>query len=96
MEKNSAYVARMETQLKKWDADMDALAAAGEKASDAARTSYVETVKGLRAHRDAARKSFEAMRAASQEAGEKMQASMTASWESMQKQLAKASSDLRK
>jgi hypothetical protein len=96
MEKNSAYVAKMETQLKKWDADMDALAAAGEKASDAARTTYVESMKGLRANRDAARKSFETMRAASEEAGEKMQAAMTASWESMQKSLEKASADLRK
>lgn len=96
MEKQSVYVARMETQLKKWDADMDALAAAGEKASDAARTSYVESMKGLRANRDAARKSFEAMRAANQEAGEKMQAAMTATWEGMRKSLERASSDLRK
>ena len=96
MEKTSAYVAKMETQLKKWDADVDALVAAGAKASDAARTSYVECVKGLRANRDAARKSFEKMRAASEEAGETMQAAMTATWEGMQKSLAKASADLRK
>lgn len=36
MDKKSEYLSTMETQLKKWDADFDALAAEGEKASDAA------------------------------------------------------------
>ena len=96
MDKNSAYVAKMETQLKKWDADVDALAATGEKASAAARASYQEYVKGLRANRDAAQKTFQEMRVASQEAGEKLQAKMSATWESMQKSLEKAASALKK
>lgn len=96
MEKNSAYVAKMDKQLKQWDADVDALAAQGEKASDAARTTYQEYVKGMRASRDAAQHTFQEMRVASQEAGEKMQAKMTAAWESMQKALEKAASDMKK
>ena len=96
MQKKAEYVAKMESQMKKWDAEVDALAAAGDKASAKARTAYLESIKTLRANRDAAGKSFEAMRSASQEAGEKMQAAMTATWESMQKSLEKASADLRK
>ena len=96
MDKKPDYVVTMETQMKKWDADMDALAAAGEKASAAARTSYQASVKDLRANRDAAQKTLQEIRIASQEAGEKMQAKMTAAWETMQKSLEKVSSDLRK
>ena len=90
------YVARMETQLKKWDADVDALVARGEKASAETRSAYHKSIKDLRANRDAAQKTFKEMQAASQSAGEKMQAKMGAAWETMQKALEKVSSDLRK
>ena len=58
----------METQLKKWDADVDALAAKGEKASAEARTAYYERIKDLRASRDVAQKTFQEIRAASESA----------------------------
>src|SRR5437868_5430834 len=45
------YLARMETQLKKWDADLEVLAAEGQKASAAARIAYDERIKQLRASR---------------------------------------------
>ena len=96
MSMNTEYVARMETQLKKWDADVDALAAQGEKASADARAAYHEQIKDLRASRDAAQKKFQEIRVASESAGEQMQAGMKAAWETMQKALEKASSDLRK
>ena len=40
MSMHSEYIARMETQLKKWDADVDALTAEGKKASAEARAVY--------------------------------------------------------
>lgn len=96
MEKKSDFVVTMETQMKKWDADVDALAAAGEKATDTARATYQANIKSLRANRDEARKTFQEMSVAGVAAGEKMQAKMTASWETMQKALEKVSADLRK
>ena len=96
MNKQTDYVAKMESQMKKWDADVDALAAAGDKAAAASRATYQECVKGLRANRDAARKTLLEMQAASQDAGKKMQEKLNASWEAMQKSLEKASADLKK
>ena len=63
------YFKRMETQLKKWDADVDALNASGEKASVEARATYKEQVKALRVDRDAAYKKLREMRAAGEKAG---------------------------
>jgi len=96
MGKNTEYVTRMETQLKKWDADVDALAAKSEKASAQARAAYHEQIKNLRASRDAAQKTFQEIRVASESAGARMQAGMEVAWETMQKALEKVSSDLRK
>ena len=93
---NAEYVAMMETQLKKWDADVDALAAQSEKASDGARAAYHAQIKDLRASRDAAQKTFQEISSANESAGAQMQAAMKASWETMQKNLEKLSSDLRK
>ena len=96
MSMKTEYVAKMETQLKKWDADVDALAAEGEKASAAARAAYHEGIKNLRVSRDAAQKTFQEIRVASESAGTQMQAGMKTAWETMQKALEKVSSDLRK
>jgi hypothetical protein len=93
---NAEYVAMMETQLKKWDADVDALAAQSEKAGDEARAAYHAQIKDLRANRDAAQKTFQEISNANESAGAQMQAAMKASWETMQKSLEKLSSDLRK
>lgn len=93
MSKNSEYVARMETQLKKWDADVDALAAKGEKVSADGRSAYYARIKELRASRDAAQKTFQEIRAAGETARAQMQAGMEATWEAMQKALGKMSLD---
>ena len=96
MSMNSEYSARMEKQLKQWDAAVDALATEGEKANVQARAAYLARVKELRTGRDAAQKTFQEFRAATEKAGAGMQAGMEAAWESMQKALKKASADLRK
>ena len=93
---NAEYVARMKSQLKKWDADFDALVADGAKAGEETRTSYHEGITALRARRDAAQKTVEAIRFSGESAGAKMQAGMEEAWEAMRKALAKASSDLRR
>jgi translation initiation factor IF-2 len=95
---HSEYIARMATQLKKWDADVDALAAEGKKASaDArARAAYDERIKDLRASRDAAQKTFLEICQATELAGAQMQAAMQGAWEAMQKTFEKVSSDIRK
>lgn len=96
MDTNAGYVAKMEQQLKKWDTDFDALAAAGEKAGTEARANYNKYVKDLRANRDAASKAFKEMQAASQAAGEQAKSKMEGAWETMQKSFAKATADLKK
>jgi len=95
MGKNAEYVATMETQLKKWDADVDALTAKGEKASAQAGAAYHAQIKALRASREAAQKTFQELRVATDAAGAQMQVGMEAAWKTMQKALEKVSSDLR-
>jgi hypothetical protein len=96
MSADTGYAAKMQTQLKKWDADVDALAAMGEKANAEAKTAYQKCVKELRVNRDAAQKTFLEMQSASLSAATQMQAKMEASWDTMQKALVKASTDLKK
>jgi hypothetical protein len=96
MSMHSEYIAKMETQLTKWDADVDALAAEGKKAGAAAGAAYDKRITDLRASRDAAQKAFLEISQASESAGAQMQAAMQGAWESMQKAFEKVSSDIRK
>ena len=96
MSTKSEFVTRMEAHLKRWDADVDALAAQGEKVSADARTAYYARIKDLRASREVAQKAFQEILAASESARVQLQATMEATWEAMQKALGKVSSDLAK
>ena len=89
-------IAKIEIQLKKWDAAVDALAAEGEKASAQVRAAYHVQIKHLRERRDAAQKTVHEIRAAGESAGEQMHAGLKIAWETLQKALEKVSSDLRK
>ena len=93
---NADYVTRMKSQLKQWDADLDALNAKGALASADARIVYDEQVDALRASRDAAQKSLQQMRAAGESAGAPMKDAMEAAWKAMQKTLERASSNFDK
>lgn len=93
MSSNIDYVATMEKQMKQWDADFDALTAAGAKASGDA---YRKGIEGLRANRAAAQETFQEIRLANQAAGEKLQQKMGTAFETMQKALVKATADLKK
>jgi hypothetical protein len=93
---HSDYIARMATQLRKWDADVDALAAEGKKAGADARVAYDEQIKDLRASRDAAQRKFLEICQATESAGAQMQAAMQGAWETMQKTFEKPSSGITK
>jgi hypothetical protein len=94
MTTNAEYLAKMEIQLRKWDADFNALAAKGKQLTAEARSAYYARIKDLRAGRNAAQKIFQDMRAAAGTAGAHLNDGMEAAWGSMQKALERASSDL--
>ncbi len=95
MSTHSHYISKMETQLQKWDADLDALVARGKDAGVDARAALDDRIKNLRATRDAAHKTFLEIRQATESASAQMQAAMQGAWETMQKALEKAASDIR-
>ena len=90
------YFTTMESQLKKWDADIDKLNATGAKASAEASAKYKEQVKAMRVNRDAAYKKLGEMRAATESVGKQMQAGLDATWESMRKGLETAAASFKK
>lgn len=96
MSTNTDFVAGMQTQMTKWDAEVDALAAEGKKADGELRTAFQRRLKELRLCRHAAQKSLHEVRMASAVAGAQLQSGMEAAWKTMQEGLAKASADLRK
>jgi len=91
MSLNSEYVARMQTQLKQWDAELDALAARSEKSGEQARA----TIRELQASRDAARSYIDKIRFAGESAGAQLHAGMQVAFEALRKALEKASAELR-
>jgi uncharacterized coiled-coil DUF342 family protein len=96
MSKKDEYFAAMESQLKKWDAEVDKLRARSGQISADARTKYDEQLKAMRANRDAAHKKLQEMRTASESAWHNMQAGMDTAWASMKSALDKASSQFKK
>ena len=96
MDKSEKYVVKMESQLKQWDTDMDKLAAGTAKRSGDALAEYQETLRSMRAERDAAHETFNRMRVASDEAGRQLQSKMRVAWHTMEKALEKATADFRK
>ena len=91
MSTKSEFVTKMESQLKTWDAAVDALAAKGEKVSADARKAYYAGIKDLRSSREVAQKTFQEILVAGESARAQLQASMEATWEAMQKALGKMS-----
>ena len=87
---NAEYVARMQEQMKKWDEQLAALSARGDKAGEEAREVYLAQVKELRASREVAQKAFVQMRAAGERAGAQMKHGMESAWTTMKKGLDKA------
>ena len=89
MSKKDEYFTMMESQIKKWDAEVDRLRAKSYEMS-------AEQLKAMRANRDAAFKKLQEMRTASESAWQNMQAGMDSTWASMKSALDKASSQFKK
>jgi uncharacterized coiled-coil DUF342 family protein len=90
------YFTMMDSQIKKWDAEVDKLRAKGEHLSAEARGKYGEQLKAMRASRDTANRKLHEMRAASESAWQHMQAGVDTAWTSMKNALDKASSQFKK
>ena len=96
MSKKDEYFKMMESQIEKWDAEVDKLRARSAKMSADARAKYDEQIKVMRSNRDAAHKKLQEMRTASESAWQNMQTGMDAAWASMKNALEKASSQFKK
>ena len=96
MTKKDEYFTMMESQIKKWDAEVDKLRAKSAQMSAEARIKYEEQLQAMRANRDAANKKLQEIRTASESAWQNMQAGMDAAWTSMKNALDKASSQFKK
>jgi hypothetical protein len=96
MSKKDEYFKMMESQIEKWDAEVDKLRAKSVQMSADARTKYDEQIKVMRANRDAAHKKLQEMRTASESAWQNMQTGMDTAWASMKNALEKASSQFKK
>ena len=96
MSKKDEYFAMMESQIRKWDAEVDKLKARTDMMSAEARIKYEEQLRAMRANRDAANKKLHEMRTASEAAWKNLQAGMDEAWASMKSALEKASSQFKK
>ena len=96
MSKKDEYFTMMESQIKKWDAEVDKLRAKSGQMSAEARVKYEEQLKAMRANRDAAHKKLQEMRTATEAAWQHAQSGMDAAWASMKNALEKASSQFKK
>ena len=96
MSKKDDYFTMMESQIKKWDAEVDKLRAKSGQMSAEARVKYEEQLKAMRANRDAAHKKLQEMRTATEAAWQHTQSGMDAAWASMKNALEKASSQFKK
>ena len=95
MGKKDEYCATMESEIKKWDAEVDRLNAKGEQMSADMRVGYDTQVKAMRADRDLALSKLQEMRTASESAWQQMQSGVDAAWTSMRNALDKAASQFK-
>jgi uncharacterized coiled-coil DUF342 family protein len=90
------YLAQMNSQLKKWDAELDKLSAKTSELGAEARTKYQEQLDALRANRDAALKKMQELSAASESAWHEMSKGMSSAWDAMKTALEKATGQFKK
>ena len=92
MGKKDEYCATMESEIKKWDAEVDKLNAKGKQMSADMRVGYVTQLKAMRADRDLAYSKLQEISTANESAWQHMQSGVDAAWTSMKNALNKASS----
>ena len=90
MGKKDEYCATMESEIKKWNAEVDKLDAKGKQMTADARVGYDAQVKAMRADRDLAYSKLQDMRTANESAWQHMQSGVDAAWASMKNALDKA------
>ncbi|TAN09239.1 MAG: hypothetical protein EPN34_14405 [Burkholderiaceae bacterium] len=92
MSKKDDYFAKMSSQIKKWDAEVDRLKSRSEQFGAKARAKYAEQLKTLRATRDVMFNKLQELHGASESAWQRLQAGVDAAWASMKSALEKISS----
>jgi hypothetical protein len=85
----------MESQIKKWDTEVDSLNTKGQQLSAEGRVMYDTQVKAMRANRDLAFSKLQEMRTANESAWQNMQSGVDAAWASMKNGLDKAASQFK-
>jgi hypothetical protein len=96
MSKKDDYFAKMNSQIRKWDAEVDKLRARSEQLGAEARAKFAEQLGAMRASRDAAFKKLEELQGSSETAWQHLQAGVDAAWASMRSALEKASAKFKK
>jgi hypothetical protein len=89
------YCATMESEIKKWDAQVDSLSAKNKAMSADMRVGYDTQVKAMRADRDLAYSKLKELRTANESAWQHMQSGVEAAWASMKTGLDKAASQFK-
>ena len=90
MSKNDEYCATMDSEIRKWDTEVDTLNAKGKQMSADMQAGFDTQVKAMRADRDLAYSKLQELRTANESAWQHMQSGMDAAWTSMRDSLQKA------
>jgi uncharacterized coiled-coil DUF342 family protein len=96
MSKKDEYMAQMQSQLKKWDSEIDALTAKANEFGADARDKYYDQLKTMRASRETATQKLHELTSASEAAWQEMQKGMESSWDALKTAMEKAMSSFKK
>lgn len=96
MSKKDEYMAQMQSQLKKWDTEIDALTTKANEFSADARDKYYDQLKNIRANREALTEKMHDVTQASEAAWHDMQKGMQTAWDSMKTTMEKMTSSFKK
>ena len=95
MGRKDEYCTTMESEIKKWNAEVDSLNAKGKQMTTDARVAYDTQIKAMQADRDLAYSKLQEMRTANESAWQHMQSGVDAAWASMKNGLDKAASQFK-
>jgi len=96
MSKKDDYMTQIQSQLKKWDAEIDALTAKANEIGADARDTYYDQLKIMRASRETVAQKMQEFTSASETAWQEMQKNMESAWDNMKAAMEKAKSSFKK
>ncbi len=96
MSKKDEYMTQMQSQLKKWDAEIDAFSAKANQFGAEARDKYYDQLKDMRANREALTEKMHEVTQASEAAWQEMQKGMETAWDSMKTAMEKMTGAFKK